>query len=386
MRRRVLTSPGPASTTARVPEPGKPSVIVVGAGLVGCAIAHELAPHARLLVLERSVPGAEASSVAAGILAPRIEHDEGPLLTLGLRSLEVHARWAEALRQRGLETGHRISGALSIAFDDGERAALVASAARLPGAQLLEGAALFALEPALSRDAIAGLHLPHEAQVEPPRLLRALALSAEASGAVFRTGVEVRDLARAGDRVTGIVLADGSVLSADAVVIAAGSWTSVLPGLPEALRASMRPVRGQLLHLDARRPLVSRVVFGGGGYVVPRADGRVVIGATMEEAGFDKTITLGGAHAVMSRALRVVPALARAELVSHAVNFRPASSDELPVIGEVAPGLLVASGHFRNGILLAPATAEMVADTLLGRAERHPSTAFSPARFTKVSS
>jgi glycine oxidase len=359
-----------------------PRGIVIGAGLVGSAIAYELAGAGlEITVLERSVPGAEASSVAAGILAPRIEHRDGPLLDLGLASLAVHARWAGELRAIGLESGHRESGALSLAMGSAELAALEESAKR-HDARLLDAAELRALEPQIGPLVEAGLLLPHEGQVEPPRLLRALALAAEARGARFLSGIEVRNLARRGERVVGVSTGDGTVIEADFVVIAAGSWTGLLPGLPEGLRQSVRPVRGQLVHLDTRRPIVSRVLFGGGGYVVPRLDGRVIIGATMEEAGFDKTVTLGGAHAVMSRALSVVPAFAQAELVSHAVNFRPASADELPLIGATeSPGLFMASGHFRNGILLAPATAEMLCDLILERAPRHPSGAFDPRRF-----
>jgi glycine oxidase len=146
----------------------------------------------------------------------------------------------------------------------------------------------------------------------------------------------------------------------------------------------VRPVRGQLLHLDARRPIVERVIFGAGAYVVPRSDGRVVLGATMEEAGFSRAVTLGGVLEVASRGIALVPRLAEAEIVSHAVNFRPASSDALPLLGEAEPGLVLATGHFRNGVLLAPATAELIADRVLERAPRHDAAAFDPRRFARA--
>jgi glycine oxidase len=352
------------------------SVVIVGAGLIGSSIAWELAQAgAEVTVLERSVPGAEASTVAAGILAPRIEHPGGPLLALGLASLEGHARWAEKLAALGLETGWRRSGLLQVALDDAAAEELSKS-----GGKIVDGAEARRLEPALSPAVKAARVLDHEAQTEPPRLLRALLLAAERAGARFVTGTTVDGVVRDGDRVAGVSVA-GEVLRADVVVIAAGSWTGQVGGLPPALARTVRPVRGQLLHLDTRRPLLSRIVFGGGAYVVPRLEGRVVVGATMEEAGFSRTVTLGGAADVASRALRSVPALREAELVSHAVNFRPAPSDELPLIGHAGPGLVLATGHFRNGILLAPATAELVADQILERVPRHDGAAFDPRRF-----
>jgi len=360
-----------ASTTARVP---RPSVIVVGAGVIGCAIAYELALHADVLVLERSVPGAEASSVAAGILAPRIEHAQGPLLDLGLRSLALHARWSEALAARDLATGHHVCGALQLALDEDptERTG--------DGAEALGGDALRMLEPNLGPSVRSGWLFRDQAQIEPPRLLRAMALAAETDGARFRSGVQVQALHYEGERCCGVRELDGMLVKADVVVLAAGSWTAQIPGLPASARPLVRPVRGQLVHLDARRPPVRHVLFGNGGYVVPRRDGRVIIGATMEEAGFDKTVTLGGAHDVTSRALALVPSLADAELVSHAVSFRPGSADDLPLIGPMTPGLLLATGHFRNGILLAPVTAEMIADQILERDPRHDGAPFSPRR------
>jgi glycine oxidase len=364
-----LTLEQSASTTARVP---RPSVLVVGAGVIGCAIAYELSPHADVLLLERSVPGAEASSVAAGILAPRIEHDTGPLLDLGLRSLLLHARWSEALAAGGLATGHHVCGALALSLDDDPIAR--------EGARQLDRDALLRIEPNLGPSVRAGWLWPDEAQIEPPRLLRALALAAEASGARFRSGVQVQALHYEGERCRGVREVDGTLVTADVVVLAAGSWTGQIPGLPPSSGPLVRPVRGQLVHLDARRPPARHVLFGNGGYVVPRRDGRVIIGATMEDAGFDKTVTLGGAHDVTSKALTLLPSLAEAELISHAVSFRPGSVDDLPLIGPMAPGLLLATGHFRNGILLAPVTAEMIADQILERAPRHGGAPFLPQR------
>lgn len=358
-------------------------VLVVGAGVMGCAIAWRLRrAGVSVRVLERSVPGAEASSVAAGILAPHLERSAGALLTLGEASLGLHARWAEELLSEvGLGVGYRRSGALALALDATEHADVAREAARLSSlteVEHLDAAAVRSLEPAITPEVVSALLVPAEAQVEPPLLVRALALAAERGGAEFSTGVAVRELSIVRERAQGVVLADGTTLRADHVVVAAGAWTALVPGLG-ALAGAVTPVRGQLVHADSRRPLLSRMVFGAGGYVVPRADGRVVCGGTMEHAGFSSEITLGGMRSVLTSALRAVPALESARMTAQAVSFRPASRDERPLIGPAGPaGLWLATGHFRNGILLAPATAELIVDQLLGRA---PSIAVDAAAF-----
>lgn len=351
--------------------PRTSDVVVVGAGVIGCAIGWRLRKAGlSVRLLERAVPGAEASSVAAGILAPHLEHGAGPVLDLGRASLALYARWADELQSDvGLGIGYRASGLLRIALGEEEYETLAAEAERLAplaGAELLDASGARALEPALSPALRAALHLPREAQLEPPLLVRALAVAAERAGATFSSGVLVREILGK-DRVTGVALADGTEVHAPHVVVAAGAWTALVPGLG-ALGRAVSPVRGQLVHADCGRPILSRIVFGAGGYVVPRADGRVVCGATMEDAGYASEVTLGGLDAVVSRALRAVPALLHARVTGTGVNFRPASRDEKPLIGPAGPeGLWLASGHFRSGILLAPGTAELVVDQILGR-------------------
>lgn len=347
-------------------------VLVVGAGIMGCSIAWRLRKAGlSVRVLERSVPGAEASSVAAGILAPHLERSKGPLLELGRKSLALHALWAEELgAEVGLGVGFRRCGALSLAFDEAERGVLAEEAARLSPlapVELFDGDAARVLEPALAPSVLAALSVPSESQVEAPLLVRALALAAEQAGAIFSTGAAVRELWIARERAVGVVLSDGRSLSAGHVVVAAGAWTSLVPGLG-ALSGAVVPVRGQIVHADTRRPILSRMIFGAGGYVVPRGDGRVVCGGTMEDAGFSAEITLGGVRSVLGSALRAVPALETARMTGQAVSFRPHSTDEKPLIGPAGPeGLWLATGHFRNGILLAPATAELVVDLVTGR-------------------
>lgn len=346
-------------------------VVIVGAGIMGCSIARRLAQRGHSVrVLERSIPGAEASSVAAGILAPLVENeDDGPMRAFGVLSRELHAAESEALREEtGLDVGFVRSGVMHVAMTNERATDLERAGSRLTGARFekLDGRLAREREPALSEGVTLALDLPEEAQVEPRVLLRALALSAERAGARFSSGVSVRGLRIRGERVVGIETDDGLVPCAHAI-IAAGSWTSLVPGLSSAHARAIRPVRGQLVHVELRAPICRRIVFGEDAYVVSRRDGRVVCGATSEEVGFSKEVTLAGVVEVSARALRLVPGLAAARFVMPDVSFRPASSDGLPLIGPAGPdGLWLATGHFRNGILLAPATAELVSAMVSG--------------------
>ncbi len=373
----------------------RPDVVVIGAGIIGCSIALELAGRGRrVAVIERGVPGAEASTVAAGILAPHVEHpDDSLLASLGEESRELHATWAERFRaDDGIDVGFRRTGALVVAHAPEAIDARCAShAAHSVAFERLDGTGARAIEPALSGRIESAVLLPSEAQVEPPKLLRAIALASELAGVRFVRSL-VRGVRIDRDRVTGVELESG-MLEAPTVVVAAGSWTSLVPGAggsgsPEgrALR-DVVPVRGQLVHCEAHPRLVRRVVFGSGGYVVPRGDGRYVCGATTEDAGFEKETTLGGIHSVLERALVVIPELAAARFVSHHVNFRPGTRDGRPLIGRgAADGLLIASGHYRNGILLAPITAALIAGLVTnepGRADDPRLTALDPLRFAR---
>jgi glycine oxidase len=341
-------------------------------------------------VLERSIPGAEASSVAAGILAPLVEHDEpGPMRALGIASRELHATTSQALREEtGLDVGFVRSGVMQLALDDDAAARLERTAAQVRDGRIekLDARLAREREPAITESVRLAIDLPEEAQVEPKVLLRALALSAERAGARFSSGVSVRGLRIEGERVRGIETDDGLVPCAHAI-IAAGSWTSLVPGLSSAHARAIRPVRGQLLHVELRAPICRRIVFGDGAYVVPRRDGRVVCGATSEEVGFSKEVTLAGVLDVGARAARLVPGLAAARFVMPDVSFRPASSDGLPLIGPAGPsGLWLATGHFRNGILLAPATAELVSAMVSGEPCALPidASTFDPRRMERA--
>ena len=345
-------------------------VLIVGAGIMGSAIARALAQAGcSVRVLEKSIPGAEASSVAAGILAPLVEHDEGPLRVLGVASREAYVELAAALRSEiGADVGFVRSGVLTVSMDED------ASGDRVDGDEARR------LEPALAPSIRSARVLPDEAQVDPPRLLAALVQSAERAGATFTSGAAVRGLVRRGDRIVGVET-DRETLHAKHVVLAAGAWTSLVPGLPRVLAGAVRPVRGQLLRASLRAPITRRIVFADHAYLVPRLDGRVIVGATMEDVGFTKEVTLGAVAMLASHATAVLPGLASARFLEADVSFRPASIDGLPLIGPSGlDGLWLASGHFRNGILLAPSTATILASQIAGTTCLLDARPFDPRR------
>lgn len=347
-------------------------VVVVGAGVMGSAIALRLAQAgARVLVLERSVPGAEASSAAAGILGPQIEAEaDGPGFRLGLASREAYPAFvAEVEELSGVRLEFRRCGLLRVGAElpRWQRAAGLA-VEELPGDEARR------LEPALSPAVESALHFPDEAQVDPQALARALPIAAERAGASFRQAV-VAGIAHDGDRAVGVEL-EGGREPAGAVVVAAGAWTSLVPGVgldPERIR----PVRGQMVRLGPGTAQPGRIIFGRRGYVVPRADGTVLCGSTMERAGFEKRVTAEGVASILANALEALPGLGGREIVATWAGLRPFPQDGVPLIGELTPGLFVASGHHRNGILLTPETARLVAAAVRG--DRPPELAtFAP--------
>jgi len=337
---------------------------------MGCATALALSGKGagEIVVLERAVPGAEASSAAAGILGAQLEAREPADLDAFRRARDGYRAWAEELRaETGIDVGYRQSGALDVAFDEGAEPALRdrVAAQRRAGlvAEVLDGRGARAVEPTLSDCAVCAAHFPEEAQVDPPALLRALvAAVARRPRVTVRSGVTVRGLLVEGDRCVGARVDDGE-LRADATVLAAGSWSSLVPGVPRDL-PEVKPIRGQLVQLDERPPRVRTIVFGDHGYVVPRGDGRVVCGSTMEDVGFRREVTAAGLASILAKALALVPSLGEAQVGPAWSSFRPQATR--PLVGaSPLPGLFLATGHHRNGILLARETGERVAEVLL---------------------
>jgi glycine oxidase len=343
---------------------------------MGCASALAIAERgAQAVVLERAVPGAEASSAAAGILGAQAEL-HGPLrehkAALFTRARDAWGPWAAQLREAsGIDVGYRVSGVLRAAIAETERAELASEVAwhqsRGLRASLLDAAGAREIEPQLSPSVCCAAYFADDGQVDPPALLRALVAAATRSARItIRSGATVQRLLVEQDRCVGVALDDGE-LRADAVVLAAGSWSSLVPGVPSSLPA-VKPVRGQMLLLDERPPRLRTIVFGARAYVVPRGDGRVVCGSTMENAGFRKEVTAAGLDAILSGALACVPSLGAAQFSCAWSNFRPYVEGDAPLVGaSPLAGLFLATGHHRNGILLSKVTADAVAAAVLTR-------------------
>ncbi len=363
-------------------------VIIVGGGVIGCAIAYHLAKAGvKATVLERAYVAAEASSAAAGMIAPLAEAKErGPFLDLCLSSRELFPHEVEEIEQAsGMDVGYVASGLLQLAFSAAEEETLQARLARQQDAGLrqewLGPKQVLSVEPAVSTKVLGGIYSPEEPHIDSQRLTEAYAKAATALGADIRTGVEVTSLMRNGNRVTGVRTSSGN-LYAEQTVLAAGAWTAKL-ARQLGWELPIRPVRGQMLSFaDAGRP-IRHVVWGNGAYLVAKANDTVFVGATVEEVGFRKQTTATARDWMLRSARTLVPTLANASIAKHWAGFRPATIDHLPILGPLPgwEGVSIASGHFRNGILLAPVTAQLAAQWLTGRETDISLEPFSPSRF-----
>ncbi|MEO5345535.1 MAG: glycine oxidase ThiO [Magnetococcus sp. YQC-9] len=353
---------------------GMERVVIIGAGVMGCACAHRLAEAGfEVTLLEKSLPGAESSAAAAGILGAQSEvSGPGPFFEMCLASRQRFRDYARELTElTGVSIGYEQAGVLEVALDPAEGRLAAARAEwmieRGLNLTLLDREEARQLEPALTERMVGASFFPDDHWVDPMALSAALASAAARLGACFRAGERVRALRVEGERVTGVIT-DGGVIDAEGVVVASGAWSSEIVGLP-GLRTTIRPVAGQIIQLESRPPRFRHVIYGFKGYVVPRADGRVVMGSTLEDRGFDKAVTLGGLHRVAGMAIEMVPGLANARYSASWSGLRPATADGLPLLGATRlKGLFIAAGHYRNGILLTPITAEVIRDLLLGRA------------------
>lgn len=347
-------------------------VIVVGAGVVGCAIAFELASRRRrVLVADMRRPGAGASRASAGILAPYVEGHHSPALrAVGLRSLAMYPEFvARVVAGSGQAVEFSASGTLEIAVDDADVARLQHSAETLTAAKVpntwMDGARARGLEPTLDAGVRGALHIPVHATVHVPDFTAACAAAAVAAGARVHDGLAVRGFSRESGGI--VVHTSGGDLRAGDVVLAAGSWSAALAPTGAAA-PPIRPIRGQLVQLQAAAGAVAHVLWGRDVYLVPWHDGAVFVGATSEDVGFDERTTATGVQGLLASALALAPGLADAAFVEARAGLRPGTDDSLPYIGRSAawPGLVYACGHFRNGALLAPLTARLVAEVLEG--------------------
>lgn len=363
-------------------------VIVVGGGIIGCAIAYALAKEGiSVRLIERQEPGCEASRAAAGMLAPQSEvmHEpHGPFFELSRASLHLYPDFiAEIEEVTGLSIEYRREGALFLAFDFAEGEVLAAAYEKQKAIGLavedLTADEVREREPALSEAVQMALLLPEDHQVDNQKLMEALPLAAQRRGVEILTGQPVLGLMREKDRVVG-VRTSHDVYTAACVINCAGAWAATVdphrhPPLP------VKPIRGQIVVLRTRAPLLEHVVHSAHCYIVPRRDGRLLVGSTMEDVGYEKRVTADALLRLLSAARQVLPAIERSTFVEAWAGFRPDTPDHLPILGEAEPGLLIATGHFRNGILLAPITARLIAELVTSGQASRDLTPFHPHRF-----
>ena len=349
-------------------------IVIIGAGLIGLAIAFELATRgASVRVLDARAPGKAASWAGAGMLAPYTEAlVSRSFEELCVRSLALYPRFVESVRAAGgVDARLRLNGVLEAAYDDAQerrlRAHAEALAARGVAARFLERDETRFMEPALGPGVRGAAYSAAEGSVDNRRLGRALQAACSALG--VRIDAPGGDVALEADarRVLGVQTRAGFA-AAQTVINAAGAWAGIVDGVPAHVRVPVTPVKGQMLALAMPRGLVRRVTWVPGAYLVPRDDGRLLIGATVENAGFDVRVTAAGIRALLDAALAALPVLGDLAVAETWAGLRPGTPDGLPYIGATAlTGYVVATGHYRNGILLAPATARGVADLVEGR-------------------
>jgi len=371
-------------------------VVVAGGGVIGTAIAWRAAAAGLDVVLVDPEEGDAASLVAAGMLAPASEalFGEGALLRLNLLAVRRFGSFAAELEEAtGRQVGLRREGTLAVAYDPGDYAALIRLTAfrRSAGleAEELDSRACRKLESFLAPDVHGGVLFADDWSVDNRRyaaVLREAARSAKVRCVRDRV-LEVR--ARDG-QARGVRLTGGGDVDAARVVVAAGCWSGAVGGLPDALRTVVRPVKGQLLrlrHPAGVPPVISHtiraIVRGTDVYLVPRADGELIVGATQEERGPDRTVTAGAVHDLLHDAMSVLPVTSELILAETCAGLRPGTPDNGPVVGRCGPdGLLVATGHYRNGILMSPVTADAAVALLAGQAPAPEWEPFTPQRFT----
>jgi glycine oxidase len=361
-------------------------VAVVGAGAIGGAIAYELAARgASVTLLDSRGAGLGSTHAAAGMLVPYIEGFGRPVLKMAARSLSMYDEFIRRIStDGGIRVGYQRTGSLQVASADEsvEELKAAAASAAIAGVrcELLDAQQTREAEPQLTPEVAAGLLIPEHGFVVVGDLSSALVAAAIKRGAQVRSPERVRRIAARNGRLD--VELERDRVSARQVVVAAGSWSGQIeiagvPALP------VRPVRGQLLHLAPDSAPLQRITWGSRCYLVPSSPGSVLVGATMEEAGFDERTTVAGVRDLLEAAGDLVPPLWHAAFAGARVGLRPATPDELPIVGRSRklPGVVFATGHFRNGVLLAPLTARMVADLVLENREDPLLEATSPQRF-----
>lgn len=381
-------APAALGAAARLPE--RADVAVAGGGLIGLASAWRLAQSGlSVVVVERGTIGSGASLAATGMLAPAAEHEPGsdPLLPLALDSLRRWPGFRDALEAAsGLSIDYRPDGTLVLANgrDEVERLRFRYDLQTRSGldATWLPGPEVRRREPALRPSVTAGVHCPHDHQVDPRLVMAALVAACRAAGVTLVENRPVTALDWAGGRVVGLRTADAG-LRAGTVVLATGAWSGEGGLLPDALALPVRPLKGQSLALrtTARTGTLGHMVWTEQVHMAPKGDGQIIVGATVEDCGFREGVTAGGLYALLEGARRVLPGIEEMAVEAVWSGFRPTSDDDAPIIDTLAPGLVAATGHHRNGYLLAPVTADAVAELVTSGALPAIARPFTRARF-----
>jgi glycine oxidase len=354
----------------------EPTVAVIGAGVIGLGIAWRLAQRgAAVTVFDQGAAGAGASHAAAGMLAACAEAEPGEeaLVALGRRSQSLWPDFAVELEQAtGISVDLRREGTLVVALtaDDQRRLAHHLDFQKQLGLPLdwITPAETKRREPHLAPRIAGAVFSPEDHQVDNRKLAAALRAAATQAGVVIREHTGVERVLVTGGRARGVVLADGAEVRAERVVLAAGAWSRAIGGLPPEAQPPVRPIKGQMiaLQMDPAAPLLRHVVWAPNVYMVPRHDGRLLLGATVEEKAFDPALTAGGVLSLLEAAWRTVPGIEELPIAEMWVGHRPGSRDDAPILGPApVDGLVYATGHHRNGILLAPVTADAIARLVL---------------------
>jgi glycine oxidase len=378
-------------------------VIIVGGGLIGSSIAFQLSTEKlRVLLLDRQEPGREASWAAAGMLAPGPDSsDATALVPLGIESLRLYPEFVAAIEKASVNsTDFTRTGTFEVFRGpraEAQRDAMVAEFRRLAiGAEAISLNDARKHEPSLATHEGAIAWLPDEATIDPRLLIESVLAAARQSGAEIRANCAVNALLYEREACAGVI-AGGQKIAAKQVIIAAGSFCSTINDAAHEANsqrttqlrqyAPVHPVRGQMLALRSATVRLKKVLRSEYGYLVPRRDGRIIAGSTLENAGFAKQVTPQGVRQILDAALDLAPALIDAKIVDEWSGLRPGTPDLLPIIGPTdIPGLWLATGHYRNGILLAPATAKIMRDWIVTGKSNFNAESFSPLRFTKAKS
>jgi len=382
--------PNPASPSSNVTT----DVVIIGGGVIGLEIARTLAQRGvkDVTVIERGRLGQEASYAAAGLLAPQAEADRADdFFRLACRSRDLYPDLAKSLlEETGIDIELDRTGTLYLAFADDELDEIERRYEWQTNAGLsvekLTLADARALEPWISEAVHGALLFPQDIQVENRRLLKALIAANERLGVRFLTDTTVEFLNHEHGRVTGVATSRGLVSTRN-VVLACGAWCNFIKtSEPQLQSVPIEPVRGQMVCLRAEPPLTRHVLYSPRGYLVPRRDGRLLAGSTTEHVGFEKQVTTAGVHSILSHALEIAPRITELPIVDTWSGLRPHAPDDLPVIGRShdIEGLVYATGHYRNGILLAPITADLIAEAIAGNVQPDLLAPFAPDRFSLV--